>query len=306
MPVSSKRLAILWACLAAALFWAGCTSGDGERAEASSSPRYVQLGEAYAKRGQADSARAAYEQAVALDRTNANAHMMYGQFLEETGDLEAALAHSRQALSLQPDRPNYQFAVGSQLYQMDRLEAAVPYLKRAADTRLLHYPAQYNLGQVLMRMGREEEAERYLVRADSSRQLMGQITAAQGAASRHPNDAEIWIRLGALFRQAGERDQALQALNKAAALQPDNLSVQNSMAEMMLADNKPGQAIERFQAILSVDRTRLDTWVNLGLAYAVRGSCEEARRAWKIVLKHRPDDPTATKYLAGLCQYTAQ
>lgn len=267
---------------------------------------YVNMGMIYADLGNVDSARIAYERAVSLDSTDASAHMMYGQFLEETSDLESALAHSRKALSIEPDRPNYQFAVGSQLFQLGRLDEAANYLKQAADGRLLHYPAQYNMGQVLMRLGREEEADQYLARADSARKLMDQITAAQGAASRNPQSVEHWIELGRLFRRAGERNHAVQAFNRAASLQPTNLMVQNELGKMMLAEGKTKQAIQRFQNIVQADETLVDAWINLGLAYAVAGNCESARRAWNTALTHRSGDATAKKYLAGLCQYNAQ
>lgn len=273
---------------------------------APSSAMYVKMGQAYTKLSVADSARIAYQKAIALDSTNANAHMMYGQFLEKTGHLRNALTHSRKALSLQPKRSNYQFSVGSHLYQLGRLKEAVKYLKQAADARLLHYPAQYNLGQVLTRLGRENEANRYLARADSSRQLMDQITAAQRTASSQPNDVKNWIRLGQLFRKAGERNQAVQAFNMAATIQPKNLDVQDNLGEMMLAEGKTKEAIQRFQAILNTDRTRVDTWINLGLAFAVAGNCDAARNTWQTALKHRPGDKTAKKHLSGLCQYAAQ
>ena len=273
---------------------------------APTSPLYVRIGRAYAKLGKTDSALVAYEKAISMDSANANAHMAYGQLLQETGDLKAALAHSRKALSLQPDRPNYQFAVGSQLRQLGRLEEAASYLKRAADGRLLHYPAQYQLGQVFMRLGREEEAKHYLARADSSRRLMNQIISTQRAASSEPRVVEHWTRLGALFRKAEEPGQALQAFKKAAALQPENFSVQNSLAEIMLAEGRTKEAIRRFRAILTADRTQVDVWINLGLAYAIAGNCDEARRAWKTALEQRPGDTTATEYLSGLCQYTSQ
>jgi len=267
---------------------------------------FVNIGMIYADQGKVDSARAAYERAVTLDSTDASAHMMYGQFLEEIGELETALQHSQTALSINPDRPNYQFAVGSQLFQLGRLEEAAPHLKQAADGRLLHYPAQYNMGQVLMRLGRDQEAERYLARADSSRQLMDQITNAQRVASQNPGAVTHWIKLGDLFRQAGERNRAVQAFNRAASLAPTNLTVQNRLGEMMLAEGNTQQAIQRFQNIVQTDETLADAWINLGLAHAVAGNCEAARRAWNTALTHRPGDATAKKYLAGLCQYNAQ
>ena len=192
---------------------------NAEKRIAPTATLYEKLGGAYAELGKADSARLAYEQAIEHDSTNASVHMMYGQLLEETGQLEAALVHSRQAASLQPGRPNYQFAVGSQLYQLGRLEEAVEPLRTAADGRLLHYPAQYTLGQVLIRLGREAEAERYLARADSARELMDQITAAQEAASRRPDAVGPWVRLGELYRRAGEERRAAEAFNRAKSMQ---------------------------------------------------------------------------------------
>lgn len=279
---------------------------EEEEEVAPSSALYVRMGRTYAELGVADSARMAYEKAVALDSNNANAHMMFGQFLEEAGEIEAALVHSRKALELQPEHPNYQFAVGAQLYQAGHLEEAAEYLKRAADARLLHYPAQYNLGQVLTRLDREDEATYYLARADSARRLMDQITSAQDAVSRNPDDVEGWARLGELYRIADESGAAFEAFKKAAAIQPENLSVQHDLAKMMLAEGETEEAIQRFQAVLSVDETRVDAWLNLGLAFATTGDCEEARRSWETVLELRPGDATAKEYLAELCQYTAQ
>ena len=262
---------------------------------------YVTMGEAYYRLGKADSAQIAYEKAIAADSTSAKAHMMYGQLLEELGRLDEALAHSKKALAIEPERTNYQFAVGSQLYQQGQLEEAVEYLKRAADGRLLHYPAQYNLGQALTRLGREQEARHYLARADSSRTLMDEITNAQSIAAQHPDSVDDWIELGELFRRAGERDRAVQAFNRAAALDPENLRMQKNIGEMMLAEGDVRGAIRRFQSILKTDRHQPDVWKSLGLAFAVAGLCEDARLALEVALEQEPGDATVKDLLAGLC-----
>ncbi|MEX0820741.1 MAG: tetratricopeptide repeat protein [Rhodothermales bacterium] len=267
-----------------------------------SSDLFVKMGESFYRMGEADSARAAYEQAIALDSTNATAHMMYGQLLEETGQLEEALRHSQRALALEPNQSNYQYAVGSQLYQMGRLEESVEYLKRAADGRLLHYPAQNNLAQVLLRLGREGESDYYMARADSSRELMNRITDAQSIAAQNPTSVDGWIKLGELFRMADERDRAMQAFNRAAILEPTNLRVQKIVGEMMLAEGDVQTAIDLFQAILQVDRSRVDVWKNLALAYAAAGQCEDARRALSTAREHRPGDASLANIMNGLCQ----
>ena len=277
-----------------------------EEAVAPSPRLYVGMGRAYTELGVADSARWAFEQAIALDSTNASAYLAYGQLAEEAGDLETALAYSRKALDLQPSRANYQFIVGRQLFHAGRLEEALGYLEPAAEAGPLHYPAQYNLGQVLARLGHQEEADRYLALADSNQQLFHEITLAEEAAARHPDAAEHWARLGNLFHAAGMYAQASEALSVAVALDSSNLSLQYVLARTLTADGRTSEAIQRFQAILRADPARPDVWLSLGLAYAVTGNCDGARHAWETVLTYRPNDAAATKYLAGLCQYTAQ
>ena len=262
---------------------------------------FVNMGEAYYRLGKADSAQIFYEKAIAADSSSATAHMMFGQLLEELGRLEEALVHSKNALDIEPASTNYQFAVGSQLYQLGRLEEAVEYLKRAADDRLLHYPAQYNLGQALDRLGREEEAQFYLARADSSRDLMDRITNVQSIAAQNPNSVNDWIELGELLRRAGERDRAVQAFNRATAIDPDNLRLQNNVGEMMLAEGDVRGAVKHFQDILRVDERRPVVWKNLGLAFAVAGLCEDARMALQIALDYEPENAEFKELLAGIC-----
>ena len=277
-----------------------------ERAVAPSPRLYVGMGRAYTELGVADSARSAFEQAIALDSTDASAYLEYGQLAEEAGDLETALAYSRKALALQPDRTNYQFILGRQLFHAGRLEEALGHLAQAADAGPMHYPAQYNLGQVLTRLGHQEEADRYLAQADSNQQLLHQITLAEDAAARAPESVERWARLGDLFHTAGLYDRAAEALSVAVALDPSNLSLQYVLAKTAMAAGRTSEAVPRFQAILRADSARTDVWLSLGLAYAVAGDCDGARHAWEIVLTHRPGDTAAKDYLAGLCQYTAQ
>ena len=275
---------------------------EKEEAVAPTSPLYVKMARTYGELGGADSARRAYEKAIALDSTNANAYMMYGQFLEDQGELEAALAQSRTALELDPDNTNYQFAVGSQLFRTGHLEEAAKHLRRAADEQLLHSAAQYNLGQVLQRLGREEEAEYYLARADSARRLIDQISSAQNRASRSPDDVSSWMRLGELYREAGAYDRALQAFQRAANRRPRDLAVQSRIAEVLLEKGRADAAIRRFRALLDADRTFVEAWVGLGRAYAAEGRCEEARQAWKSALEQEPSSAAARRHLDTKCQ----
>lgn len=273
-----------------------------EQKVSATSSLHVKIARTYQKLGVADSARLAYEEALALDSTNSNAHMMYGQFLEDQGELETALTHSREALMLNPENTNYQFVVGAQLYRTGHLEEAAEHLKRAADQRLLHSAAQYNLGQVLRRLGRTDEADYYFARADSARRLIDEISSAQEQASRNPNRVGNWVKLGELYREAGEGDRALQAFGRASRIQPRNLTVQHRIAETLLDKGKTDDAIRRFREILDADPSFGKAWLDLGRAYATNERCEDARRAWRRALDHQSISDMARTHLDTRCQ----
>ncbi len=267
---------------------------------------YEKLGVQYAEAGVADSARWAYERALTMDSTNADAHLLYGQFLEKLGAYDEALVHSRRALALRPDNPNARFAVGVQLYRTGRLEEAVPYLRQAAEALPLHYPAQYNLAQVLQRLDRSDEAAAYQARADTARVLLGDITVTEEAAAREPGQVRHWIRLGRLYHRAGLYDRATQSFERAEDVDRGNLDAASGLATVAMALGRMNEAIQRLETVRQADPDRLEDRRTLGLAYAVSGRCPDARREWEAVRARNPGDETVRNYLEGLCRYQAQ
>lgn len=257
-----------------------------------------ELGRAYAKLGEPDSARMAYQRAIELDSTNATAHMWLGQLFEEIGELDKALEHSRTGLELKPDNLDYQYIVGSLLYRSEKSEEAVGYLERVANERAWHHGAQFNLGQVYMRLGREEEAKVFFARADSAQQVQQEINEAQNAINREPDNLEHWITLATLLRRTGQLDRAVEAYKNAVTLEPWNLHLQSNLALLIMQTGDQAGAIRRFRAILTLDSTLADIWLNLGVAYANSGQKQDAQASWEKTLQLHPGHPTARAYLA--------
>ncbi len=263
---------------------------------------FHEMGRAYAKLGEPDSARQAYEQAIALDSSNATAYMWLGQLYEELGELDQALVVSRAGLRLKPDNLDYKYLIGSLLFRTEHVEEAASYLEPVARQRPWHHGAQYNIGQVLMRLGREEEAQRYFVRADSAQQLTQQINEARQAVDMKPDSLDYWVNLGVLLRRAGQMDRAIEAYQVAVSLEPWNLYLQNNLAILVQETGNVEEAIRRYRAILGADSTLTDVWINLGVAYANSGYNDEARKAWQNALKYEPGHRTASTFLARLAQ----
>lgn len=259
-----------------------------------------ELGRAYAKLGEADSARVAYEAAIGLDPDNATAFMWLGQLLEESGDMQEALETSLQGLALRPDNLDYQYIVGTQYFRTERAEEALPYLEPVARERPWHHGAQFNLGQVYMRLGREEEARTYFARADSAQQVQQEVNEAQDAINHDPETLENWLLLAGLLRGSRQFDKAIEAYKVIVSFIPWDLSLQNNLAILYMEDGQHEVAIDRFQAILRADPTLASAWLNLGVAYANSGEPAMARSAWQRLLAIAPGHATARDFLARL------
>ena len=199
------------------------------------SPLYLEMGRTYAQLGEADSAKAAYRQALALDPANATAHLWLGQLHEDLGELDSALAHSQAGLGLHPENLDYRYVVGAQLYRLGRLDEAVTHLRPVAEEQAWHHGAQYNLSQALIRLGRGEEAERYQQRAEEAQVLLQEIDEAEEATRRVPTGLRHWLNLSDAYRRAGRLDDAIEAYQVAATLEPSNLYLQNNLANLLHA-----------------------------------------------------------------------
>lgn len=262
----------------------------------------LELGRAYAKLGEPDSAQTAYEKAIRLDSTNSTAMMWLGQLYEELGEMEQALEASKAGLKLRPDDTDYKYVVGSLLFRLGEVDEAEPYLRSVAADRPWHHGAQFNMGQVLMRLGDEDAAKVYFTQADSAQQIQEKLSDAEEAINRDPNNLQNWVEMALLLREIGEVDRAIEALKIATTLHPRNLHLQSNLALLLMENEEYDAAIGRYRAILVVDSTLADVWLNLGAAYANAGYPDEARYSWEKVQQLKPGHPAAREYLSRISE----
>ena len=263
---------------------------------------WLQIGRVYRQTGVVDSAQFAFEQALEIDSTYAEAYADLSQLYEDEGEPERSLLYARRAVALDPEHFEGQYLLGIQLLRAGEPEEAIAPLTFAAGQRPWFHGGLYNLGQALVRSGRREEGEHYLTLADSMQALQHEIDQARLSARQQANVPQRWSELAGLQLRAGRPEAAMRSLETALALNPADLALQNDVANLsaMMGD-LPG-AIRRYETILRNDSTFTDTWLNLGVAYAQSNRYEEARRAWKQVLKLAPEHPEALAYLDQLAR----
>ena len=119
-------------------------------------------------------------------------------------------------------------------------------------------------------------------------------------ANMNPDQLMLWVNLGNSLKNMGRIQEAKDAYLVALSLSPMSFALQNNIANLCLMDGDTAQAIIRYEAILSLDSTLVDIWLNLGVVYASSGRKNDARQAWVKGLEFDPDNTTLRDYLETL------
>ena len=173
--------------------------------------------------------------------------------LYRSGDFEAAIDTTRAELQEMPARLDAHAVLGWSLLKLRRYQEALESTQKAFtvsryDPRIIEIA-----GESLYYLGRRQESLKYLEeyaaiaptggRIDTVYYLMGEIYIQQGrfadadialstAVYHSPNIADWWSRLGYAREKAGDATFALEAYNKALALNPNLAEAQRGKARV--------------------------------------------------------------------------
>jgi tetratricopeptide (TPR) repeat protein len=197
------------------------------------------------KRGDHAGAVESAQRAINLEPTLAAAHLILGHARQAMGDAAGAEPALREAVRLQPDDPECLNGLASLLVEAGRTDEARELLRHSLAGDPANGRARRLLADALTKEGEHEAAEQELAR----------LTVAL------PDWPEGWVSLAASQRMLGRIDQAVAALQRALALDPDY-----GEAHRALASIRPGVAgeseVAHLDALLanrSLDpRTRAD------------------------------------------------
>ncbi len=258
------------------------------------------IAKAYVELGNLDSARIAFDRAIALDDNLHQAYFGLALLLEDMGDLTGALEASQKALEREPSSTEYQFSVGANLFKSGRTEEAIPYLKRVTEDWPWHQAAHYNLAQALVRSGRNTEARQMQERAEQLRELQATISNQENAVRVQPDNPFAHAGLASVLRRAARYDEAMHAYNVALYLAPGNLEFRNNVAVLHLLKHDTTAAIQTFEQIVRIDTSNVAGWFNLGSLYAMSGQPQKAKHVWQAAQKLDPGNEAIRSALSRL------
>ncbi|WP_420997425.1 tetratricopeptide repeat protein [Cupriavidus sp. 30B13] len=128
------------------------------------------------------------------------------------------------------------------------------------------------------------------------------VAAAQGyraAIAQNPGHAQALHLLGLLYHQQEQHDLAIEHIERAAALQPEDPTIQLNLGIALRAAGHTDQAIACFHKALALSPAMAAAHYNLGNAYAAGQRHAEAVESFRTVVRLQPDDLAALNNLGN-------
>jgi len=188
--------------------------------------------------------------ALHLEPHYADAYNNLGAAYRKQGRAINAAKCYLEAIRLKPDFAEAYNNLGLLLWNEGKLKAASSYFRKALDKKSDYAEARDNL-------------EKVRVAQDAFKEMLAQI---QAKTKSNPEDSDLYLKLGDLYKEHGELNDALEQYQKALLMRPDLLS-----------------AIEK-----------------LAIVHAMKGEFEKAIELLNKMIMLRPDKTEPYYYIAGI------
>jgi len=246
--------------------------------------------------------------------------VMLGNNYRKINKPDAAIEMYRRALEVEPDYGLAHFLLGELYYKLDRIPAARMELLIAQNTgiqlcrtpiprRTIYYYISYFLGRC-----HEEKGDMNLA-----------IMEYKQAIAIEPLSVEVYTRLGSVYMQRGQYEEAQEAFNQAAQFSKGSIAAPNALEEYhkipsvialeqnynqaanncnlgiaYLYQGKLKEAESTFKEAINIHPQHVEAYSNLGLVYSKQNKFKEAENSYLKALEMEPNRIEAITNLAYL------
>jgi Flp pilus assembly protein TadD len=261
--------------------------------------------------------------AVAESAHDANAHALLAHAERANGDAVAALHAINRAVLLAPDDASMHFQRVGFLLKEHKLDEAQAALKRTIDLDPNQFEAYIVQAQMAVGRGELDEAER-LQRSAARLQpdhpwvktIEGMVALRRGdgvraqalltrASAQMPDDLQVLYALGFAHLQQRSFAFAEQVFRRIIELSADMRSLRGLLADLLLQQQRPDEALEALQPLLDDPETatpalkRMTAELELAL-----GRHERAIALLREALSEEPRDPRGWELATGIWRRT--
>jgi lipopolysaccharide biosynthesis regulator YciM len=250
---------------------------------------YVQMGAIYARYGQLDAARAALENAAAVEPADGRFPYLMGVFSAQAGQLPRARDELKLALSLDDDYLPIRYRLATVQLALGDLAGARAAIESTAKARTDLAPAAALLGEINLREKRWQDAERWYAQA---------LKADPAATALHARRAEALDGLG----RKADAEAARRLAGDASPGYPDPLvdgiyapppELPTDQALRLAGDGKHAEAAALLDAALKQLPDNPDLLAAYARVEADRGDLAAGQRRADAALKAAPQSAEA-------------
>jgi tetratricopeptide (TPR) repeat protein len=264
------------------------------------SERHSTLGLVYAANGLWNEARLSFENAARLNPREPLAWLYVGLAIQETGDAAAAMNAFRETTLRFPEFAPGFYRLGNALLRAGETAPASSAFERLTALAPREWRGYAGLGEARLRSGQPAEAVKLLEkavsldsRARTAHHLLGQAYQALGrkddaelelALGRNPTDGpmpDTWsgmaaehihllqseIQMAGELADEGHPREAIEILAKAFVEHPDNVSLMNQLAIILIKSGQPNKAYAVLEQALQKDPRSVPALVTLSFCY---------------------------------------
>ena len=220
--------------------------------------------------GEFEQAATIARQAVEANPRMIDAWDVLGNALEQQGQLDGALEAYRQGLEVSGPRSEVILAISRVQLELGRVEEAVAGIEAARQAGVINPNSMRRIGLQLVEWGRTEEA----------------LSIVEEAAE--DGTAESLGALGRVLSELDRQQDAIDVLNRALAVDPDNARAHEYLGLVYLRLSESAPSRDYSERAVELDPTLADAWNNLGAALYFLGRPEEALQAWETAVEQDP------------------
>jgi tetratricopeptide (TPR) repeat protein len=252
-----------------------------------------------------------YLQLIAAGTDTPEVRSNCGIMLHLAGQNRKALQQFGIALRQNPNLPAANLFAGVSEFELGAFSLALPYLRKAEQLDPGQPAPQLAIGKLYVATGQFRLAN----------------AAYAKAVAMAPQIAEAWYGLGVTNRSLAEEilkkanrqsvaanvstqtevqallDKAVQALTRAAELEPDSARTHLLMAESLSDGGKLADAIPEYRAAIKLDPSLDAAYLGLATQYWKNRQFDEAVPLLKRTLAKSPEDPEANGMLADILEH---
>ena len=278
-------------------------------------------GDLFHDKGVADEAEKSYRKVIEIDPANVQAHLHLADLYLRTNKLDALRAEINAVRALEPGNLMLVYEQAALQMKEKKYAAARETIQQLRKQMPDHLPSRFISGAAAYFTGSIQEADRDLTvylnrfpKADQARKLL----AANSLRANQPdkaletispllapgNDAQAFAIAGEATLQLNQVAKAVEYLQKAAALAPQNAEVRTRLGVSRLATGQPDAGIADLESAFALAPESLRTSLILVLTHLNRKEYDKALAIITALQKGQPNNPSVLnlKALALLAQ----